>query len=346
MAMPQQLSTRVTPATWGLLVLLGLIWGGSFFFARIAVAFVPPITLVFCRVFIAALALHIYIFGRFDIYPTFRKVVARVGAILKRSAAPVLQPQTIVHHRLTLDTDAWEARWDNAPVPLTATEFQLLQLLAGVPGKVFTRDAIIDRLHGPGFAITDRTIDSHVRNLRAKFAGRGAGDVIETRAGIGYRIGTFAKAHWPALSLRTILFGTLLFVAALPGVAALFLRVYENTIVQQTEAELVAQGAVLASAYKAAWRDGVPDPSPRYLAPEPPTIDLRAMPILPARALARRHAAVDPHASHVAHLLAPMASDAAAITLTATRLLDAHGTIVLGRGDVGLNVAALPEVRA
>jgi two-component system OmpR family response regulator len=118
-----------------------------------------------------------------------REVVARVGAILKRSAAPVLQPQTIVHHRLTLDTDAWEARWDDAPVPLTATEFQLLQLLAGVPGKVFTRDAIIDRLHGPGFAITDRTIDSHVRNLRAKFAGRSAGDVIETRAGIGYRIG-------------------------------------------------------------------------------------------------------------------------------------------------------------
>jgi len=118
-----------------------------------------------------------------------REVVARVGAILKRSAAPVPQPQTIIHHRLTLDTDAWEARWDDAPVPLTATEFQLLQLLAGMPSKVFSRDAIIDRLHGPGFAITDRTIDSHVRNLRAKFAGRGAGDVIETRAGIGYRIG-------------------------------------------------------------------------------------------------------------------------------------------------------------
>ena len=118
-----------------------------------------------------------------------REVVARVGAILKRSAAPAPQPATIVHHRLTLDTDAWEARWDDAPVPLTATEFQLLQLLAGMPSKVFSRDAIIDRLHGPGFAITDRTIDSHVRNLRAKFAGRGAGDVIETRAGIGYRIG-------------------------------------------------------------------------------------------------------------------------------------------------------------
>jgi two-component system OmpR family response regulator len=115
-----------------------------------------------------------------------REVVARVGAILKRGTAPPVQPRTIVHNRLTLDTEAWEARWDGAPVSLTATEFQLLQLLAGMPSKVFSRDAIIDRLHGPGFAITDRTIDSHVRNLRAKFGGA---DVIETRAGIGYRIG-------------------------------------------------------------------------------------------------------------------------------------------------------------
>ena len=63
----------------------------------------------------------------------------------------------------------------------------------------------------------------------------------------------FAKRHWPALRLRTLLFLTLLFVAALPGVGAVFLRVYENTLVQQTEAELIAQGAVLAGAYRAAW---------------------------------------------------------------------------------------------
>jgi two-component system OmpR family response regulator len=116
-----------------------------------------------------------------------REVVARVGAILKRGTAPAPQPATINHHRLTLDTDGWEARWDGMPVTLTATEFQLLLLLATMPAKVFSRDAIIDRLHGPGFAITDRTIDSHVRNLRAKF---GDADLIETRAGIGYRIGS------------------------------------------------------------------------------------------------------------------------------------------------------------
>nr|WP_210301094.1 DMT family transporter [Rhizobium sp. BK619] len=54
--------------TWSLLVLLGLIWGASFFFARIAVQHVPPLTLVFLRLLIAALALHVYIAGRFDIY--------------------------------------------------------------------------------------------------------------------------------------------------------------------------------------------------------------------------------------------------------------------------------------
>lgn len=119
-----------------------------------------------------------------------REVVARVGAILKRGrAAPPATQQRVAHGRLALDRDGWEARWDGAPVPLTATEFQLLLLLAGAPSRVFSRDTIIDRLHGPGFAITDRTIDSHVRNLRAKFAAVGATDLIETRPGIGYRIG-------------------------------------------------------------------------------------------------------------------------------------------------------------
>ena len=59
---------RMTLATWGLLVLLGLIWGGSFFFARIAIQHVPAFTLVLLRVALAALALHIYVFGRYDIY--------------------------------------------------------------------------------------------------------------------------------------------------------------------------------------------------------------------------------------------------------------------------------------
>lgn len=71
----QQAATRpidqqMKAGTWALLALLGLIWGGSFFFARVAVAHVPPATLVLLRVGLAALALHIYVAGRLGIYAT------------------------------------------------------------------------------------------------------------------------------------------------------------------------------------------------------------------------------------------------------------------------------------
>ena len=68
----QAAATRMNAQTWGLLALLGMIWGGSFFFARVAVAYVPPATLVLLRVGIAAIALHIYIAGRFGIYATLK----------------------------------------------------------------------------------------------------------------------------------------------------------------------------------------------------------------------------------------------------------------------------------
>ena len=122
-----------------------------------------------------------------------REVTARVQAILRRSRArapePVAEDGVIVRGRLSLDPEGWSARWGETDVPLTVTEFGILRTLAAAPSKVFSRDAIIDRLHGPGFAITDRTIDSHVRNLRGKFAGLGGHDVVETKAGVGYRLG-------------------------------------------------------------------------------------------------------------------------------------------------------------
>lgn len=122
-----------------------------------------------------------------------REVVARVMAILRRVASrpPAVAEamRSLRYGSLTLDADGWQASWAGQPVSLTVTEFGILRTLATMPSKVFSRDAIIDRLHGPGFAITDRTIDSHIRNLRGKFARLGAEDVIETRAGIGYRLG-------------------------------------------------------------------------------------------------------------------------------------------------------------
>jgi two-component system OmpR family response regulator len=122
-----------------------------------------------------------------------REVVARIAAILRRAAGRPLDGEAMAaplrQGKLSLDLDGWKAMWDGEAVPLTATEFGLLRSLAAAPGRVLSRDAIIDQLHGPGFAVTDRTIDSHIRNLRAKFTPVGAHDVIETRAGIGYCLG-------------------------------------------------------------------------------------------------------------------------------------------------------------
>ncbi|MDT8759346.1 HAMP domain-containing histidine kinase [Sphingomonas psychrotolerans] len=152
-----------------------------------------------------------------------------------------------------------------------------------------------------------------------------------------------AKRYWPALSIRTILLATFLFVAALPGVGAVALRVYENTLVQQTEAELIAQGAVLAAAYRAAWGDRLQGERP--LAPEPPTIDLRSDPVLPAMPEPVPAGAADPRAAAAGQALAPVMRDAAAVTLSSARLLDDAGIVVAGSEDLGMSFAGAPEVR-
>ena len=122
-----------------------------------------------------------------------REVVARSMAILRRTAAkpPAVETAALLKHgALTLDPEGWTAMWRGAEVSLTATEFTILRTLVSMPSKIFSRDNIIDRLHGPGFAITDRTIDSHVRNLRGKFIAVGCADLIETKPGVGYRLGS------------------------------------------------------------------------------------------------------------------------------------------------------------
>ena len=121
-----------------------------------------------------------------------REVVARANAILRRSApraAPVESAATRSHGLLTLDAEGWTAHWAGTEVPLTVSEFNLLKALASAQGRILSRDQLIDQIHGPGFAITDRTIDSHIRNLRRKFAEGGGHDVVETKAGVGYRLG-------------------------------------------------------------------------------------------------------------------------------------------------------------
>jgi two-component system catabolic regulation response regulator CreB len=72
---------------------------------------------------------------------------------------------------------------------LTRVEFDLLACLVEEPGRVYTRSQLIDKVWGDGFAITDRTVDSHVKGLRRKVADAGGDpNLVETVRGVGYRI--------------------------------------------------------------------------------------------------------------------------------------------------------------
>jgi len=157
----------------------------------------------------------------------------------------------------------------------------------------------------------------------------------------------WVKRHWPALRLRSILFATLFLVAALPGVGAVGLRVYENTLVRQTEAELVAQGAALAAAAAAGWPGAPPLDAPERLRPEPPRIDLNATPILPERPapVVGGAPAPDPAAVAAEATMRPVFLRTRATTLASVRLLDRAGRLPSGPGG-GASWAGLPEVRA
>lgn len=163
----------------------------------------------------------------------------------------------------------------------------------------------------------------------------------------------FVRAHWPALRLRTILLSVLFFAAVLPGVSAIFLRVYENTLVRQTEAELIAQTAALSAAAEAMWpgaRIVVPTEAQRkaadYYRPEPAGIDLRSDPVLPPRpSVDAARTPPDPAALAAAARLAPIMEETSRTTLASIVLLDRNGVVVRGLGQGG-SWRDLPEVEA
>ena len=154
------------------------------------------------------------------------------------------------------------------------------------------------------------------------------------------------RRHWPRLRLRTILLLTFLFVAALPGFGALFLRVYENSLVRQTEAELVAQSAALAAAAAVEFPGVHPRALPQQFVAQPPSIDLRMTHILPERPEPQPSAGSKDRVTLA--WAGPMRSVlqlTARTTLASILLLDEHGRILVG-AQTGASYADLPEVRS
>jgi two-component system catabolic regulation response regulator CreB len=129
-----------------------------------------------------------------------REIVARVRAILRRSGnsnhsnhtnhthpAP---PAAVSGPGLQHDTSAMRIHFDGRPLDLTAHEYKLLLVLMERPGRVFTRDQLLDHAWEDPGAVTDRTVDAHIKSIRAKLraARAGAENLIETRRGLGYSL--------------------------------------------------------------------------------------------------------------------------------------------------------------
>lgn len=123
---------------------------------------------------------------------SMRELMARIKVLLRRAAlsATTETPagDTITVGPLVLDGLRLTAHWRGQPVPLTVTEFLLLQALARRPGVVRTRDQLMDAAYPDRVSVSDRTIDSHVKRIRRKFAAADQDfDAIEAVYGAGYR---------------------------------------------------------------------------------------------------------------------------------------------------------------
>jgi two-component system alkaline phosphatase synthesis response regulator PhoP len=118
-----------------------------------------------------------------------REVVARVRAVLRRVRGEPAPPRVIQIGELTINLDAHQLEVGGQRVPLTPTEFALLRALAEQPGHALTRLEMIESGLGYGYEGLERTVDSHVKNLRRKLdeAG-GTAHVVATVFGIGYRL--------------------------------------------------------------------------------------------------------------------------------------------------------------
>lgn len=111
-----------------------------------------------------------------------REVVARARAILRRRTRPV-------DTGLTLDVATYRATYQGVDLDLTPVEFRLLGCLAGSPGRVFSRDQLMDRLYDDHRVVTDRTVDSHVKNLRRKLElASPEHELIHSIYGVGYKL--------------------------------------------------------------------------------------------------------------------------------------------------------------
>ena len=114
-----------------------------------------------------------------------RELVLRVRALLRRASGEGEGAEILEQARVRLDVDRHRCQVDGEDIDLTAKEFRLLETLMRRPGRVMSRERLLDEVWGTDITVTARTIDTHLKRLREKL--RGAGPLIETVRGVGYR---------------------------------------------------------------------------------------------------------------------------------------------------------------
>ena len=126
-----------------------------------------------------------------------RELIARVNVILRRVGAREINhasaTNTLAQGALSIDPTQHVAAFAGRPVRLTAIEFGILKAFLGRPTAVFSREQIMSAAYQLNIQVSDRTIDSHIRNIRAKLAAVDCDDVIETIHGVGFRLGRCEK---------------------------------------------------------------------------------------------------------------------------------------------------------
>lgn len=118
-----------------------------------------------------------------------RELVLRIRAILTRRSARGNEAEVFRHADLEMTPEQYLCRLGGADVELTRIEFALLLTLLKGPERVLPRGQLIEHIYGPNTYLSDRTVDSHIRNIRQKAAACGCEDVIRTVHGIGVRLG-------------------------------------------------------------------------------------------------------------------------------------------------------------
>jgi len=116
------------------------------------------------------------------------ELVLRVQAVLNRISGPAIAGPVCFGGRLCIDEARHEARLDGRLLELTPTEWGLLAAMAATPGRVFSRYELVNRVRGYEFAGYERSIDSHIKNLRRKLGDHDA-TIVQTVLGVGYKVG-------------------------------------------------------------------------------------------------------------------------------------------------------------